>query len=301
MNTINKLQNAKQQLDYLAAQSQLYSEAKKTLLIRSVLAIPIVIIVSVIAAVYSQTQAYAALYGIAVALSDLVILRPLQKSVQEKAAKIQELFDAKVLQIRWNDLKTGTIPAAEEIFAASSRYLKKNINYSPLKNWYPPSAGKPPIYLGRLICQRANCWWDAKLRKKYAFLLVALTLILTVLVFLIGLIGGMTLEKFVLVIATPLLPIYVFSIKEIQDQMESANSIDQIRAVCEDTWVKILNKEIYEKKVETISRDLQDEIFERRKNGPLIFSWIYMILRSGYEKQMNKGSESLVKEVLSIK
>lgn len=46
------------------------------------------------------------------------------------------------------------------------------------------------------------------------------------------------------------------------------------------------------------SRDLQDEIYDRRCRGPLIFNWIYNCLKKGHEEQVNKGAEALVEEAL---
>ena len=45
------------------------------------------------------------------------------------------------------------------------------------------------------------------------------------------------------------------------------------------------------------SRFFQDEIFEHRKNNPLVFDVIYRLLRPRHENQMNKGAEDLVEEL----
>ena len=45
------------------------------------------------------------------------------------------------------------------------------------------------------------------------------------------------------------------------------------------------------------SRELQDAIFNHRASSPLIFDWVYNLLRRRMEEQMNAGADQLVSEL----
>jgi hypothetical protein len=183
MNTIPQEQITQKQLERLAAQRQLYSDAKRIQAVLISLSVPCVIVLTLLASVFPKLQVYVAFWGILVTLLDIVIFTPRQKSLQGKAAKIQQLFDCDVLQMDWSKLNSGNRPEPEAVVEASARHKRIDPNYSKLQNWYPVSVGQLPIYLARLICQRSNCWWDAALRRRYAVLGIVTIVALTLIVF----------------------------------------------------------------------------------------------------------------------
>jgi hypothetical protein len=234
MKTIPQEQITQKQLERLAAQRQLYSDAKRIQVVLITLSVPCVIVLTLLAAVFPKLQVYVAFWGILVTLLDIVIFTPRQKSLQGKAAKIQQLFDCDVLQIDWSKLNSGNRPEPETVVEASARHKRIDPNYSKLQNWYPVSVGQLPIHLARLICQRSNCWWDAALRRRYAVLGIVTIVALTVIVFLVGLIGGLTLEKFFLVVLAPLIPTVVFGIRQYIEHTEAAARLDRLRERSEE-------------------------------------------------------------------
>lgn len=298
MNNINKEQNTNKQLERLAAQRQLYSDAKKIFILHILLSVPVVLLWSIAIAWRQELKVYAAFYGVILTLADITLLIPLQKNIKEKAAKIQELFDCDVLKLEWRRFKIGIKPDGESISEACKNYLTQYKNYAALKSWYPSGLEKLPLQFARIICQRTNCWWDAKLRRRYANLMIAMGLTLTIIVFLIGLIGGMSLEKFILAVFIPLLPVFVLSIREYKENNECAQAVDSLKEHSEKLWEKTLAHRADRKELENDSRFLQDEIYDRRRNGPLVFDWIYRFLRTSFEEQMNVGAKELVKEAI---
>ena len=107
MNNIPQEQNTQRQLDKLAAQRQLYSDAKSLQIISVVISVPLVIAWSIFVAILPKMAVYAGLWGISVTFLELLIFSRLQNSTQEKAAKIQQLFDCEVLQFNWLNLNCG--------------------------------------------------------------------------------------------------------------------------------------------------------------------------------------------------
>lgn len=298
MNNISQKQNTQRELDLLAAQRQLYSDAKKLQMISIVTEVPVVIVWSILVAIFPKLAVYAGLWGIITVLLELLVFSRLQKSTQEKAAKVQQIFDCEVLQFNWENLNSGIRVEPELIIDASSRYKRKNSNYSSLQNWYPIIVEQLPIYQARIICQRSNVWWDAKLRRRYSKWIVIILMTLTVSVFLIGLVGGLNLEKFLLAVLIPLIPAFVLGLRQHTEHNEAANRLDRLRENAEILVQKVINKKLTPQDLELESYSFQTQIYDNRRCSPLIFDWLYSRLRNKDEEQMNKGAESLVQELL---
>lgn len=296
MSTIPEDQLQQKQLDRLAAQRRLYSDAKRVQAIQIILVIPAVVIWAVLVAWYPGLRVYAASWGIGLALLDVLVFARVQSNLKERAAKIQELFDCEVLRLEWSILKAGRRPDAETILEASSRYGNLNTSDTTLRDWYPREVGKLPIHLARIICQRINCWWDARLRQRYAMGVLVVGILLVICVLLVGLIGGLTLEKFVLAVLAPLLPAVVLGIRQFDENLERMKVADRLKQYSEDLWEEALRGGETPEELTAKSRNLQDAIYDNRRISPLIFDWIYQRLKTRQEEQANKGAESLVTE-----
>ncbi len=298
MNNIPQAQNTQRSLDLLAAQRQLYSDAKGLQMVSVIMSVPVVIAWSILVAIFPPLVVYAALWGIVATLLELLFFSRLQKSNQEKAAKIQQIFDCEVLQFNWASLNCGVRIEPETIVDASNRYKRKKQNLTKLQNWYPTSVGQLPIYQARIICQRSNVWWDAQLRRRYSKWIVFVLFILTVIVLLIGLIRGLTLEKFLLAVLAPLTPAFVFGLRQYTEHNEAAVRLDRLRENAEVLVQEIINGRYTPQDLERESYSLQTQIFDNRRRSPLILDWLYSRLRSKDEEKMNKGAESLVQELI---
>lgn len=298
MNTISQDQLTQKQLDRLAAQRQLYSDAKRIQAFQKILSIPVVVLWSLFVMWIPDLKVYAAYWGICVTLLDVIFFTPWQRSLKEKAAKVQELFDCDVLKLSWRNLQAGRRPDAEAIMESSSKFKCVDPECSTLRNWYPGSVDKLPIHLARIVCQRANCWWDANLRRRYATWMIISVGTLTIFVFLVGLVGGLTLEKFFLAVLAPLMPAFVLGLREYTEHKESASKLDRLIEHAEKLWNMAIIEKATPDELTEESRDLQDEIYDHRRRSPLIFDWIYRRLRQTHEDQMNKGAEALIEEAL---
>src|SRR4028119_2483774 len=118
MNTIPQEQLTHKQIERLAAQRQIYSDAKRIQVVLITLSVPCVIVLTLVAAVFPRFQVFVAFWGIIVTILDIVVFTPRQKLLQEKAAKIQQLFDCDVLQMDWFKLNSGNRPEPETVVEA---------------------------------------------------------------------------------------------------------------------------------------------------------------------------------------
>lgn len=298
MNNIPQEQNTLQRLTLLAAQRQLYSDAKNLQMISLIISVPVVIIWSLLVAFFPQLAVYGALWGIIATFLELLLFSQLQKSTQEKAAKIQQIFDCEVLQFNWPTLNCGVRVDPETIIDASDRYKNINSNFSKLQNWYPVGVGQLSIEQARIICQRANVWWDAQLRRRYSQWIINSLILLSTIVFLLGLSGGLTLEKFILAVLAPLTPAFVFGLRQYTEHREAATRLDRLREDAEALVQQVISKRYTSQDLERESYSLQTQIYDNRRRSPLILDWIYSKLRNKDEERMNRGSESLIQELI---
>lgn len=302
MNNIPQNQNKQQHLEQLAAFSQLYFQAKILQNIRIILSVPLTIIWSiVVATILPSLQVYAAIWAILVTFIDLIFLSPWQKSLQGKAAKIQQKFDCDILQLERSKLFSGALPQVGTITSSALKYRRRKNDYSELKNWYPVSSDQLPISEARIICQRSNIWWDADLRRRYSrWVAIVLTLIFF-LIFIVSIINDVSMAEFVLTALSPLIPILVLGTRQYSENMEAANTLDIISQAAEDLWQKLIDTEIVvtELELETESYRLQDKIYDNRRFSPLIPSWFYSILKRDSEMEMNRNANAMVQELLN--
>jgi hypothetical protein len=292
MNDIAKSQNEPRQLERLAAQRQLYSTAKRIFGIQLLLGGPVAIGWSLAVVAAPEVRAFAATWGALVSFADLLWLTPWQKRLRERAARIQEAFDCEVLQLPWNDIKVGRAPDPELVKEQADKYAKVQSRLPPLTNWYAPVVSDLPLDVGRVICQRSNCLWDSKQRRRYATWVLASVIIVTLLMVGLGFIGGLTVEKLFLAILLPLSPALILGVRQFSEQTEAANRLDKLKEHAERLLSDTCNGVARAKRANEC-RALQDEIYENRKRSPLVFDWIFRKLRNDYEAQMNHGAQEL--------
>ena len=298
MNNIPQEQNKQPRLDLLAAQRQLYSDAK-FLQNNSIIIVFIAVIVgSILVASFSQLAVYAALWGITATLLDLLFITPSQKSIQQQAAQIQQDFDCQVLNFDWANLHCGFRVEPELIIEASDKYKLKDPSCSALKDWYPISIEKLPIHQARIICQRSNISWDAKLRRRYSNWIVRVLVTLTVIVFLIGLIGGLTVTKFVLAIIMPLLPVFVLGLRQHGEHKQAADRLHRLREDADTIVYETINGKLTPQDIERKSYSLQAHIYDHRRRNPSVFDWLYNRMKTKDEQLMNKVAEDLVQQFI---
>ena len=296
MNSFKLKQNTETSLRRLAAQSFLYSFAKKIFAIQVILSVPIIVILSFLTLSFPQVKIISATWAILLTLFDLLFLKNYIKTLKRKAANIQELFDCDVLGIEWQEIKIEIIPSVDEIFEYSNEYKRKEGNYDKLVNWYPLQIDELPSIGIQIICQYLNCWWDLKLRKKYTNSLIIILVVFFLIILVLGLINGITLADFILLFILPIMPAMILGIRQINDNKEFIHKAEKVKRIAHSLWVTILSNKFSEKKLHQKIRRLQDEIYDRRCQNPLIFDFIYWRLRSTQEREMVEIAKELILE-----
>jgi hypothetical protein len=286
---------------YLRASSYLYSKAKVMSGLQVLLTVLVPVVLSVMSVLFfrdSQQGAglkgWAAFYGIAVILLDTLLLDRTQKSIKKEAAQIQECFDCELLEIPWNEFKVGDRPSPEKI-DQSAGALRRELTERE-KNWYPAAAGKLPLYLCRVVCQRTNVWWDGELRRRYAFYLSLLAVSIVVLAVVVGIAKDMSLGTFVLTIMAPIFPAQIWLIRERNRQKDSIAVLDRLMKHTAKLWASVLDSQSNQNEASIKSRELQDELFVHRYSNAPIPNAVHKVFAGSFNVTMNKGAEELVNE-----
>lgn len=293
-NDIGAIQNTKHSISLQAAKSHIYSLVEKIQYLQMILPLLNAILWPPILFFFPDLKVWATFCGFMIVFLDALVFEVLQKKWKLLAAKVQEIFDCDVLHIPWNSFKTADRPTEETVTEHAEKYIRKGGGESELKDWYTFDFDDLPISLARIICQRSNFWWDSKLRRSYSTLLIITVVVLSIFSFVIGIASKITMDTFVLAIIAPLSPFYLWSIREIRRQQNTAEEGERLFQESERQWELEIDGKQNKLDHESRARELQDELFMRRINAPVNPSWLYRRKRDHYQQLMIKGSSELI-------
>jgi hypothetical protein len=293
---ISEKQNNSINFKRLAAQKQLYSEAKTIHYLQIMLSGVMLLIISVLANVISKEyNAYLVLASILCVVFDELIINPRIEESRTLAASIQEDFDCDVLDIPLNKVKFKRRDLSEIVNEYSSKYLHRFKDFNTLIDWYPGMENTDTIY-SKVICQKTNCWWSQKLREKYSGIIKAIIVFISIILIIISLLKGMTVEIFIVYVISPLMPISVLAYRIIRDNSKSIENLNDIKIILESIIEKLKNKEVY--LINEFNNDvrcLQDMIYENRRISPVVPDFFYKHYRNRYEDTANETNIELIK------
>lgn len=298
---INEKQNNELNLKRLAAQRQLYSEAKKLLHIQFSFTGVFTVVLAVVGNTIDEKYlVYTAFSAILVAFLDELFLSNKIDSIKQDAARIQEEFDCDVLRIPHNNIKIGNISMMESIQEKSKDYLTKHTDYTDLINWYSGLNEDDNRYY-RLICQAMNCWWNQNLRKKYSdILLISLSGVFAILL-LLAIVKGITVSVFLMSVLTPILPALILVYKTRKDNSKAIDNLNHMKGKLDEIISKAENIEHYsDEQLLNDSRCLQDMIFDNRALSPLISDKLYFRHRDRFEQIASDTNNELVEKIKQL-
>lgn len=287
-------QNKPERLELLRAQRRFYSRAKSYQNFVAITALLLPTLVLLFGTRFPDIRPYLAFASIALLLLDVAILSPKQRACCKSGAKVQEQFDTEVLKLEWNKLVAGGRVDPEELRAIASSPMT-NEEKRWLGNWYEGSIASLPLSVGRLLCQRTNVVYDLRVRRTYSGALFGIAVLLWVGLIAVGLHQGIKVEELILSMVLPVLPLMNFVLREYRKQEDTIESLATLKGEVEKVWEKALSGA---SDVELIlsSRALQDAIYRHRSSNPLVFDWLYNLLRKKSESQAKHAADELVSE-----
>lgn len=281
-------QNSNQSLKILKAMRVSYNIAKKIRYITIFISIMLPIISIIFKYVnYKQLNIYISTFS-TLWIFIMYFFGEIEFYYTKKGAKIQELFDVKVLNLTWNNILIGDKIKWEEILELSKKFKGK---LDDLEDWYTGLNSNKEI-INILTAQRSNLIWGFSLKKIYLIILISITILYIVLSISIGCFLNMLLLDFLYIIFIPSVPILLHLIKTIIKLHKERDKVNNIIKFIEKERLSIIENENYDKK--EVCRQIQDFIYlENRLNSVLIPNFIYKLRREDEEEKMFKTNKKI--------
>ena len=287
MHNILVNQNKPENILRLAAQRQLYKEAKWFFKMQIFLTVPITIVLSLLRLIPESVFGFSlvsvtAFLSVVVALGDLIVDFFYVSDLKTKAAKVQEDFDCSVYEMPRNEVFCKKNIPAESVKKFSRKYVPNP--KSPLEDWYPVEIRNYPKEKAIFVCQKTNLHYDRTLRSKFIrdSLLVA-TSILALIVTCALIVNPSTAGFFTLFIA-PALPILVLALKILFSHLKAIRASNELHEI-----INSLNEKNSGITMNEL-RDVQNRIFCIRKDGPLVPEEFYNKKRKKLEEEMHANA-----------
>lgn len=296
MNDIPSDQNRDDRLDLLRAQRTYYGRAKRLQTAFIILALVLPLVGAFWGVEYPEIRPKVALASIVLLLLEIGLATKLQRDWIKTAARIQEQFDTELFQLPWNQLVVGS-KVAPEIIRSVTRNPITAEQRKDLEGWYEHCVGSVPLPLGRLVCQRTNIAYDMEIRKAFAWgLLIAAIGMGVFLIYYHGFQESISFADLVLTVLVPYMPFAAFVLREYRRQYDTVESLTTLKSEVDKLWAKAV-KISDAAELGQDSRNLQDAIYRNRTSNPLVYDWVYWLMRKLNEDSARHAAETLVAEV----
>jgi len=272
---IAEQQNSTPALQRLAAQRWLYRKAKTAQagrLASAVAAVVLLLPVSFIeSALYSQvaTMAVVLLWFV-----DQALLVPWADRKKQEAAAIREDFDCIVLDLPWPEYASVDRPTddrVKELAIAASWSEARG-----LAGWYSVADIPADPVAARLHCQRANCRWDARVRRDWVLFVKCVAGVVAAVGLVAASLAGVTLLALVLAVAAGL-RLLAWLLTEVGAQSAARQRMETLHGL-----LSRLGEQASELKSRDVRR-VQARIFEHRRLSPTVPEWFFERRKRAYE------------------
>ncbi|MGC0141408.1 S-4TM family putative pore-forming effector [Pseudactinotalea sp. Z1732] len=285
--TISALQNTEHAQRLLAAQSRLYTDAKRVHDTRVLTVAALALVTVVVALAVPQGRVVVGAVGGTVTFLWSVLGGAREKRCRKQAAFVQEEFDTFVFDMPWNAL-AAEHPSPTLIAEAASRYRGGRT-----KDWYPDAStvARP---LDILICQRSNLGWGASIHRLYAATITGLLVALVLVGVTVALVGNLTAADALVALAMPLLGPARELIEMIRSNRESSDSKSNVETKVHGLWEQTLRRD----DPITIAdcRAVQDQILVIRQTNAHVPDWLDGLRRNRSEIAMQQSATHLIEE-----
>ena len=265
--TIKLRQEQPENIRLLAAMRQLYRQGKGILKLLFFLNVVVVLLLAATAAVLnSQTfNEIVALYGVILALLDVFLLTPTMKRHCEQGASIQEKFDCDVLGLEPNRIKQP-----KDVDKLLVQEAEQSFRIKPegdLKDWYSFVTLEMNPSEAVQTAQRMNIYWDEMQKKRWRKLTIGTLWFVVIVVVLAFFYQDLTTRQIFAYVLPTVLPTIVFILQHLHSLNQDILRLERL-----NSFLKENDQREY---TYFQARQMQDEIFDHRKNNTLILDFVY--------------------------
>ncbi|MEU0172305.1 S-4TM family putative pore-forming effector [Streptomyces massasporeus] len=282
-------QNTARARRLLAAQAQLYTDAKRVHDIRIMTVVSLALLTIIVAVAVPDIRVVVGATGGSIAFLWSIISSDREKRRRREASFIQEEFDTQVFGLPWNDFAADH-PSPTLITEAATRYRGNRT-----KDWYPNTRNvdRP---LDVLICQRSNLGWGASMHRFYAACLTGALILLVALGLTVTLVARLSTPQALTAVCVPLLG----PAREIIEMIRSNRESSETKAKTESKVLSLWNQGVRGTLAVSIDdcRSVQDRILSIRQSNAHIPDWLDRLRRTKNESLMQQSADYLIDEAI---
>jgi hypothetical protein len=248
-----------------------------------------------VAAFVDATATPITVAGAAWAIVYVTGVNPWARNEARRGATLQEMFDIDLFGLPWNQTAAGERLPPHEINQLARRFTPSRGRGDWLRDWYVDTRGVPQPY-DVFICQEQNLGWDARLRRRWARVLLGAVIAWTLLGMLIGYLADLTIPETVARWYLPSAAALLLGIDTYRTQRDPAAERERI--------IPLIQAEIdraqppplrgaEQQRLRDTAREIQDIILATRKQAVRVPQWFYARFRQADEQDFQSNADGL--------
>ncbi|MEV6690359.1 S-4TM family putative pore-forming effector [Micromonospora sp. NPDC051196] len=207
-----------------------------------------------------------------------------------RAAVLQEMFDTRLFALPWNVVAAGDEVSAAEIsrlhraYRGDEKYLRDYYEIPPL-----------PAPYDVLACQQQNLGWGARVRRRYAHVVLGGTAVWTALGVVFGVTAGLTVSQLLLQWYVPSLGALLLGLEIYRSQRDVAAERERALGVMQSRIAGTLQRPGEDDSTEllTLARQIQDLIFRSRQRQSRVPDWFFRRFHAADRHDFNVAMTTL--------
>jgi hypothetical protein len=287
---IGERQNDPAMLELLRADSWHYKRAKRWHLSRIVGTLVLAACAPVITFwLPSATDAVAVAVAVWV-VAARTILNMAERREMRLGVSIQEQFDTELFGLEWNRSLAGRRPAPEDI-ADAARHVGDS---ALLRDWYAET-GEAPWPLNVILCQRSSAVWGRRAHWAYGSTVLGIGCLWLLAGVVMALAAHLTLSDYLLKLFLPSQPAFLDTIDLYRTHLRQSRDKGDVEEAADSLWAKgVADGDAV---AAADCRQLQDQSYRLRLNGPQIPQWFYRVRRGADEHAMRAAVAKLLSQL----
>ncbi|WP_152990745.1 S-4TM family putative pore-forming effector [Sphaerimonospora mesophila] len=273
----------------LAAQSRLYTDAKRIHDVRVATVVVLAIATVALALTLPDLRLVVGTIGGALTFLWSIMASGREKRRRREAVYVQEEFDTHVFGLPWNNFAADH-PSPTVIVESAARYRGNRT-----KDWYPDTRNvvRP---LDVLICQRSNLGWGSSMHRLYAACLTGAVVLLVVAGVVVALIARLSAADALTAVLIP----FLGPVRELVEMVQANRDSGDMKAKTEAKVLDLWSRGLKDAGAVTIDdcRAVQDRILSIRQSNAHVPDWLDNIRRSHNEALMQESAEHMIEEAV---
>ncbi len=281
-------------LDLLRAASASHVRGQRVEAVRLTVSL-VLAAAGLVAAFVDVTATPIVVAGAAWAIAYVTGINPWARSEARRGAVVQEMFDVDLFGLPWNQTAAGERLPPHEINQLVRKFSPRSGRGDRLGDWYVDTSGVPQPY-DVFICQEQNLGWDARLRRRWAGVLLGAVIAWTLLGVLIGYLAGLTVPGTIARWYLPAAAALLLGVDSYRTQRDIAAEreriIPLIQAEIDRAQPPPLPPAEHDRLRKT-AREIQDVILTTRKQAVRVPDWFYARFRDADEQDFQTNANHL--------